>query len=40
MFHGLNNDEEAGEVVEVTDEDGNVRMVTAADFAYTSPTHP
>lgn len=28
-------DEEAGEVVEVTDEDGNVRMVTAADFAYT-----
>ena len=28
-------DEEAGAVVEVTDEEGNVRMVTAADFAYT-----
>jgi oligopeptide transport system substrate-binding protein len=27
-------DDEAGEVVEVTDEDGNVRYVTAHDFAY------
>jgi len=27
-------DAEAGEVVEVTDEDGNVRMVTAQDFVY------
>ena len=37
IFEGIpwvEYDEEAGEVVEVLDEEGNVRYVTAADFAY------